>query len=51
MNYLIIGLIITILSIAERIYMDWKGFGGVYGIILGCFLVIMGYDKIKKKKK
>jgi hypothetical protein len=51
MAYIIIGIIFIILGISERIFFGHGGFSGVYMIIGGGFFIILGYDKIKKRKK
>ena len=49
MKFILIGIVFIIPSILERIYIQGPHFGGVYGILIGGFLLLKGCHDLKKK--
>ncbi len=49
-TYLIVGIVILLFSIWERIHVEGPHFGGVYGIIIGAGLIFEGVRGLWVKK-
>ena len=51
MKYIIIGIVILIPCILDRIYIKGQHFDGVYGIPFGAYFLYKGYLELKNKNK